>query len=713
MRSCRYVLLTVLLFMGSGCTESNTDMSDITHEWPVADERPHELTEHGNTRIDNYYWLRDDERKDPDVLGYLNAENAYREKQTEHLRGIEEKLYRELIGRIKQTDESVPVRIDNYWYYERYEEGKEYAINARRPEEPEAIEEIFLDENILAAAHEFYDLGSYEVSPDHSLVAYTEDTVSRGEYTLRVKNLVTGELFPESILRVSTEIAWGNDNLTFYYVKLQEGTLIPYQVYRHILGTAVADDELLYEEKNPEFFLWIDKTRDRKHVMLVAAQTLSWETRLLDADDPDGQFKVFLPREDNHEYDIEPAGEIAYIRSNWQADNFRLMKTEISSAADKSSWEEVIPHSETVFLEDFAVFRDFLVAEERHAGVLNLRVIALDGSKDILIEEEEDAFTAEIDENPVMDTEILRYSYESLATAPTIFDYDMTTGKKTLLKQKPVLGGYDRKNYGTRRVYAKARDGTQIPVTLLFRSGVTNDGTNPIYVLGYGSYGISYDPNFSDHRLTMVDRGFVFALAHIRGGQELGRQWYENGKLLKKKNTFTDYIDVTEFLVREGWGHPEKVVASGRSAGGLLMGAILNMRPELYKVAIVGVPFVDVVTTMLDESIPLTTFEWDEWGDPRKKAYYEYMLSYSPYDQVSAQDYPHIWAGFGLWDPAVQYWEPAKWVAKLRATKTDDNQLLMYIDMEAGHRGASGRFKSMKDRAREYAFMFDVLGIGE
>lgn len=713
MRSCRYVLLTLLPFMGSGCTESYEAMSDSSKDWPVADVRPHELTAHDDTRIDNYYWLRDDKRKDSDVLGYLNAENAYREKQTEHLRGIEEKLYRELIGRIKQKDESVPVRIDNYWYYERYEEGKDYAINARRPEEPEANEEIFLDENILAAAHEFYDLGSYEVSPDHSLVAYTEDTVSRGEYVLRIKNLATGELFPESIPRVSTEIAWGNDNLTFHYVKLQEGTLIPYQVYRHTLGTAVGDDEMLYEERNPEFFLWIDKTRDRKHVMLVAAQTLSWETRLLDADDPDGQFKVFLPREDNHEYDIEPVGEIAYIRTNWQADNFRLMKTEISTAADKSSWVEVIPHSETVFLDDFAVFRDFLVAEERHAGVLKLRVIALDGSKDILIEEDEDAYTAEIDENPVIDTGMLRYSYESLATPPTIFDYNMATGDKTFLKQKEVLGGYARQNYETRRVYAEARDGKQIPVTLLFRSGVTNDGTNPIYVLGYGAYGISYDPNFRDNRLTLVDRGFVFALAHIRGGQELGRQWYENGKLLKKENTFTDYIDVTEFLIREGWGHPEKVVASGRSAGGLLMGAILNMRPELYKVAIVGVPFVDVVTTMLDESIPLTTFEWDEWGDPREKTYYDYMLSYSPYDQVSAQDYPHIWAGAGLWDPAVQYWEPAKWVAKLRATKTDDNQLFMYIDMEGGHRGASGRFKSMKDRAREYAFMFDVLGIGE
>ncbi len=688
-------------------------MSKNSPGWPVADKRPRELIAHGHTRIDDYYWLRDDDRENPDVLAYLAAENDYLREQTRHLRSFEDALYRELVGRIKQDDESVPVVIDQYAYFSRYKKGKEYPIHLRKKVDSGEPEEILLDENILASGHDYYDLGDFEVSKNHNLLAYAEDTCSRGEYVIRICNLADGCTYEDKIERCFDSFTWANDNRTLYYIKLQEGTLIPYRLYRHRLGNDPACDELIHEEMDSQFLLSVEKSRDDQTIILTSTQTMSSEVWLADAYDPEADFRIFLAREDDHEYDVEPLGKTAYIRTNWQAKNFRLMKVGFSEPQDKSRWEEIIPGRSTIFLEDFIVFAQYIAVEERHEGVLKIRFMSHDGRKDVLIDEPEAAYTAEIDDNPNTATSVLRYSHESLATPTKIYDYDMATGDKVLQKEQEIPGGFDRENYDTRRVYAKARDGTSIPVTLLHRKGVTNDGTNPLFILGYGAYGISYDPDFRADRLSLVDRGFVFALAHIRGGQELGRDWYEHGKLKQKSNTFTDFIDVTETLVAERWGHKDKVVICGRSAGGLLMGAVLNMRPDLFRVAVVGVPFVDVVTTMLDDSIPLTTFEYDEWGDPRETPYYEYMLSYSPYDQIKARDYPHIWVGAGLWDPAVQYWEPAKWVARLRQTKTDDNRLLMYTDMDAGHRGASGRFRHQRDRAREYAFVFDVLGISE
>lgn len=678
---------------------------------PVAAIKPHESTIHGHTRVDDYYWLRDDEREDPEILAYLEAENDYAANKLAPASDMRERLYEEIVGRIKQNDETVPYRKGDYWYYARYEKGKELPIYARRKGSEQGEEEILLDTNVLAEPFDFYEVASLAVSDDGKLLAYAEDTVSRGEYVIRIKNLESGELYPESIVNASGDMAWMNDNETLVYVKEQEGTLIPYQAYRHALGSDTQDDELLYEEANNTFSLSLWKARSKDHIILYAHHTLSTETQLLDSTNPESTFEVFLPREEDHEYALEIKGDEAYVRTNWDAENFRLMKASLKTSADKSTWEEVIPNRGEVFLNEFTLFDDYLVVEERDDGILKLRVIPGDGGKEFFIESNESAYTAQLGTNPNTDTAVLRYSYSSLATPDSVFDYDMSSGDKTLRKQQEVVGDFDQSAYVTARVHATARDGTKIPVSLYYRKGLKPDGKNPLYVLGYGSYGISYDPEFRSSRLSLVDRGFVFALAHIRGGQELGRQWYENGKLLKKKNTFTDFIDVTEHLVEEGWGDPSKVVATGRSAGGLLMGAIVNMRPDLFTVITTEVPFVDVITTMLDESIPLTTFEFDEWGNPKDKEYYDYMLSYSPYDQVEAKDYPHMLVSTGLWDPAVQYWEPAKWVAKLRVTKTDDRLLLFHTNMDAGHRGSSGRFERMKDRAREFAFIFHVLDV--
>ncbi len=711
------VALSVLILVA--CSDTETEAPRPTPEetavdYPVADQRPHKLTAHGHTRVDPYYWLRDDQRENPDVLAYLEAENAYTRRKLAHTEALQEKLYREMVGRIEQDDESVPYRLGDYWYYTRFERGKEHPVYARRKGSLEAPEEVLLDANGLARGHEFYQIGNFQVSPNGQLLAYAEDTVSRGQYTIRIKNLRTGELYPEPIADAAADLAWANDDKTLFYVRLQEGTLIPYQAYRHALGTDPARDQLVYEETDNTFNMSLDKSRSREQIVLSLDSTLSSEVRLLDADRPDSGFEAFLPREADHEYSVEPLGQVAYIRTNWQAENFRLMRAPLASAADKATWQELVPHRQAVFLNDFTVFDDYLVVEERDEGVLKLRVIPLAGEgEDFFIDSDETAYTAAIDDNPNTNTTVLRYAYTSLATPDTIYDYDMAAGKRTLRKRQAVLGGFERDDYLTTRIHAPARDGASIPVTLYHRDEVSNDGTAPLYVFGYGSYGNSYDPEFRAYRLSLVDRGFVIALAHIRGGQELGREWYEDGKLLAKKNTFTDFIDVTEHLIAAGWGDPDKVVASGRSAGGLLMGAIANMRPDLYRIVMAGVPFVDVVTTMLDESIPLTTFEFDEWGNPQDPEYYQYMLSYSPYDQISAQRYPDLLVTTGLWDPAVQYWEPAKWVARLRDRKTDSNPLLMYCNMETGHGGASGRFDRYKETAMEWAFLLDLAGKAE
>ncbi|MCG8432550.1 MAG: S9 family peptidase [Gammaproteobacteria bacterium] len=706
------ILPAVVLLGGCAPAEDPVAVGESEIKPPVAKIKPRELVTHGHTRIDNYYWLRDDEREDPDVLGYLDAENDYLSKVMAHTDALQENLYQELIERIKPNDESVPFRLGDYYYFTRFEEGKEHPVYSRRKGGEQGPEEILLDVNVLAEPYEFYEIGNFEISADAKIMAYAEDSVSRGQHVIKIKNLETGELYPERIENADSALAWAADNETLFYIKLQEETLIPYQVYRHKLGTDPREDELVYEEKDSAYFMWLGNTRDKNHILVYLSSTSTSEMRLLPVDNPQGEFKAFLPRESDHEYFIEPLGDVAYIRTNWNAENFRLMKTQLATSADKNTWQEVVPHRKDAFIQDFTVFDEFVVLEEMDDAVLRLRVLPLDGGEEFVIKSDEAAYAAFIDFNPNTDTTVLRYSYESMATAGSIFDYDMASGERVLRKQQFEGKDYDPQNYETRRVYATARDGTSIPISLLYRKGAKPDGTHPLYVLGYGSYGNSYEATFRSQRLSLVNRDFVFALAHIRGGQERGRQWYEGGKLFNKKNTFTDFIEATQYLVDEGWGDPNKVVGSGRSAGGLLIGAVANMAPhDLFTALVTEVPFVDVITTMLDESIPLTTFEYNEWGNPNQKDYYDYMLSYSPYDQVEAKDFPHMLVSTGLWDPAVQYWEPAKWVAKLRATKTDDNLLLMHTNMNAGHRGGSVRFERMRDRAREYAFIFDVFGV--
>ena len=549
------------------------------------------------------------------------------------------------------------------------------------------------------------------MSDNGKWLAYAEDTVSRGEYVLRFKNLESGDTLKTKIPMVSGSLAWASDNKTVYYVKLQEDTLIPFQVYRHQIGADPSTDKKVFEEKDSTFSVWMMRTRDGNHVLVGSTSTLSSEMQLIDAHNPTASAVTVLPREDNHEYSIEPRGDDVFIHTNWKAKNFRLLKAPLSTVGDKSTWQEVVPAHSEVFLSHFSVFNNYLVLEQTREGNNTLTIMPEDGSKPFVIDSDEAAYSATIDSNPNMDSPVFRYSYESMATPGSIIDYDTRTGTKKVRKLDFAGTNFRRSDYETARIQTVARDGTKVSVSLLYKKGLKPDGTHPLYVLGYGSYGYSYDPGFDSTRLSLVDRGFVFALAHIRGGQEKGRAWYEDGKLLNKKNTFTDFIDVAEDLVKLGWGHPDKVAGTGRSAGGLLIGAVANMAPDTFDVLLTEVPFVDVVTTMLDETIPLTTFEFDEWGNPENEEYYDYMLSYSPYDQVEAKDYPHILVSTGLWDPAVQYWEPAKWVAKLRATKTDNNKLYFYTDMNAGHRGSAGRFKRQQDYARKYAFLFDVMGV--
>lgn len=710
MKGFSIVLLAALPLLLACSPAQNIQEDRQTLSPPVAKQKPKRLRQHGNTRIDPYYWLRDDKRKDREVLAYLEAENAYAEGAIAQQRVSTQTIYDELKRRVKDEDESVPVREGDYWYSVRYEKGQEHPVYLRRPGAMDADPEVILDVNELAKGFEFYEVEGLTISPDGNLLAYTEDTVSRGKWRLRIRDLRTGEWLEDAAENTSGELAWANDSATLFYVRQQEKTLIPHRVYRHRLGDPENRDDLVYEEKDSTFYLSLDKSRDDSQIVISAIQTLVTEYRAIPADDPTAEPVIFLPREADHEYEVEYVGDEAYIRSNWEAPNFRLLKVSLAESTDKRAWRNMIPHRDDVFLEDFEVYRDYVAVEERAGGLTQLRVLARDGERGFVIPTDEEAFTVSIDNNPSVDTNKMRYEYTSLATPDTLFEIDLDTGERRQLKQDPVIG-YDPGDYATRRIYAEARDGTPIPVTLFFKRGVEPDGTNPLYVLGYGSYGASYDPQFNEDRASLADRGFVFALAHIRGGQEMGRDWYEDGKLLAKKNTFYDFIDVTAHLVESGWGAADKVVAAGRSAGGLLMGAVVNMRPDLFSIIATEVPFVDVVTTMLDESIPLTTFEFDEWGNPKDKEYYEYMLSYSPYDQIEAKAYPHIIVSTGLWDPAVQYWEPAKWVAKLRANKTDNNRLWFFVDMDAGHSGQPGRYESIKETAREYAFIFDVLGL--
>jgi oligopeptidase B len=693
----------------AACDAVNDPRDNPHQRPPVAERIDHTVQSPHGHRNDPYYWLRDDSRTDPKVLEYLRAENAWFERHMGRLTPLVESLYSEIIGRIKQDDSTVPYHYRGYWYYTRYEEGKEYPVHARRKGSMDAPEEILLDGNVLAEGHSFYQIGDFEVSDDGRWLAWTEDTVGRRQFVLRLKDLETGQVLDDRIAGLSAGIVWAADNRTVFYIENEPDTLLGKRVSRHVLGTPASQDVLVYEEPDDTFYLGIGRTGDDRYLVIHSTSTVSDEIRYAPADRPDAPFTVLATRERDFEYEADHIGDRWIIRTNWLAPNFRLMEARDGEVSDRNAWRELVGHSDEVYIEEFELFRDHLAIGERSGGLKRIRVRRWDGSREDYIAADEPAYVAEIDVNAEQDTPWLRYSYSSLATPQTIYEVHMDTGERRLLKQTPVLGGFDHANYVTERTWATAPDGEKIPVSLLYHKDFRRDGTAALYQYAYGSYGHAIDPYFSPARLSLVDRGVVYAIAHIRGGEEMGRRWYESGKLLHKRNTFTDFIAVTEHLVDQGYAAPDRVAAMGGSAGGLLMGAVANMAPEKYRVIVAHVPFVDVVTTMLDESIPLTTNEYDEWGNPAEKPYYDYMLSYSPYDNVRPVAYPAMLVTTGLWDSQVQYWEPAKWVAKLRATATGTAPLLFKTNMEAGHGGKSGRFQRYRETAEEYAFVLEQL----
>ncbi len=691
---------------------------------PVAQKIPNEITTHGDSRIDNYYWMRlSDEQKNAEeanrdaqtnqVLGYLNAENAYTNEVMAHTDQFQKDLFSEMKGRVKETDQSVPVKDNGYWYYSRFEAGQNYAYNCRKKESLETgTEEILIDGPKLSEGKDYWAVGSYDVSENNKYLCYGVDIVSRRIYTVYFKNLETGEMIEDVLEGTSGGASWANDNKTIFYTKKDPNTLRDSQVWRHELGTSQEKDVLVFEEKDEEFSCFVYKTKSKKYMVIGSNQTLSTEYRVLEASNPKGEFKIIQSRERNHEYGIDHYGDKFYIVTNWNAKNFRLMETSVD-ATSKENWKEIIAHRDKVLLEGITIFNSFLIVDERTEGLTQLRIIRWDNSNEYYMEFPDPAYSAGVGANPEFNTEILRYSYTSLTTPPSTFDFNMSTKERVLLKQQEVVGTFNSSDYISERLYAKAQDGTMIPISLVYKKGFKNDGSAPTLLYAYGSYGYSIDATFSSTRLSLLDRGFVFAIAHIRGGQEMGRQWYEDGKLLKKINTFTDFIDCGKFLVENKYTAKDKLFAMGGSAGGLLMGAITNMAPDMWRGVISAVPFVDVVTTMLDESIPLTTFEFDEWGNPKDKTYYDYMKSYSPYDNIEKKNYPNILVTTGYWDSQVQYWEPAKYMAKMRELKTDNNMLIMWCNMDAGHGGKSGRFEYLKEIALDYAFMLDLAGIKE
>ena len=677
---------------------------------PIAKKVAKELTIHDDTRIDDYYWLN--QREDPEVVSYLEAENSYTSEVMKHTESFQEKLFDEIVGRIKKDDSSVPYKDNGYWYLTSFEEGKEYPIYSRKAGTLDAKNEITLDVNQLAKDFEYYAAGGLSVSPDNKLMSFGEDTLSRRIYTIKFKNLETGEMLADQIPNTTGRAVWANDNKTLFY-SVKDETLRSYKIFKHKLGTDPSKDVEVFHEGDDTFGCYVYKTKSDKYIVIGSYHTLTTDFRFVNANTPDAPFKVFEPRDlkGEHEYSINHYGDKFYIRTNLDAENFRLMETP-ENATGKANWKEVIPHRKDVLLEGMDIFKDYLVLSERKAGITQLRVRPWKGDEHY-IAFKDDAYLAYTSVNPQFDTDLLRIGYQSMATPNTTYDYNMKTKEMKQLKQQEVVGDFDSNNYKTERIFVKARDGAQVPVSIVYKKSTKIDGSAPMLLYAYGSYGNSMDPYFSSVRLSLLDRGFVYAIAHIRGGMEMGKYWYEDGKKLKKKNTFTDFIDCAEHLTANQYADKDKVFAMGGSAGGLLMGAIVNMRPDLWRGVVAAVPFVDVVTTMLDETIPLTTGEFDEWGNPKDKEYYDYIKSYSPYDNVEKKDYPNMLVTTGLHDSQVQYWEPAKWVAKLRDYKTDDNVLLLHTNMGAGHGGASGRFKRHKETAMEYSFLLDLAGIHE
>ena len=680
---------------------------------PIAAIRPHTVDSPNGTRTDPYYWLRDDERSNPEVLDYLRQENAYREQSMLASKPLENALYDEIIARLKQDDSTVPYRKNGYWYSTRYEPGKEHPIFVRRKGALDAPEEVLLDANVHAVGHGYYRVGTLEISPDSSWLAYCEDTTGRRQFNLRFKNLGTGEISPIVIQDVESDVAWANDNRTVLYVEKHPETLLGIYVKKHVLGTDPRQDTLIFEQTDKSFYTGVSRSKSDAYIFLHMESTLSSEWRYARADDAELHFETFLAHEANHEYDIEHLGGDFIVRSNWQARNFRLARAPVGAQRDRATWADIVPHRDDAYIEDFDVFSEFLAVSVRSGGLKKICIHRLADGEEFFIASDEAAYTTSISINPELATDIVRYAYTSLTTPATLYDYNVRTREQALLKREPVLGSFNPDDYAAELLWVPARDGATIPVSLAYRKGFKRNGTHPLLQYGYGAYGLSMDPGFSSTRLSLLDRGFVYAIAHVRGGQEMGRAWYDGGRKLHKKNTFNDFLDVTRALVARGYADKNRVLAMGGSAGGLLMGAVANMSSGDYRAIVAQVPFVDVVTSMLDESIPLTTNEYDEWGNPQEDEYYEYMLSYSPYDNVRKKDYPSMLVTTGLWDSQVQYFEPAKWVAKLRALKADENRLLLHVEMEAGHGGKSGRYQRYREIAMEYAFILDELGIRE
>lgn len=676
-------------------------------EPPRAKRISHKISApHGHTRDDPYYWLK--KRDDPAVISYLEAENHYTKTVLKNTAALQDSLFEEIVGRIVQDDSTVPYREKNYEYYRRYRKGDSYPLSCRRKVGTEK-EEIMFDIPALARGHEFFSLRTGERSSNEKIVAFSTDIQGRRIYTLQFKDLETGELLPDKLEEVTGNHAWANDNKTIFYTRQDPRTLRSYQVYRHVLGSPVQDDELVFEEKDETYRCYVYKTKSERFIVIGCSQTLSDEFLLIDADHPDLDPRVFSPRRRNLEHSIDHWGDQFLVRTNKEAPNFRLMTTPVGNTAEKN-WKEVIPTRDDVYLSSVEVFRDYLVVVERRDALNRIRIRNAKGQWHE-IDFGEPAYSVSLGVNAEMDAETLRFSFESMRTPDSVFDYNMRTRKKALLKEEKVLGGFDRNDYRTERLDAIAGDGTKVPISLVYHKGVKRDGSAPLYLYGYGSYGSSMSAGFRSTMLSLVNRGFVYAIAHVRGGQEHGRHWYEDGKLMKKKNTFTDFIDCAEYLVKKRYADPERIFAGGGSAGGLLIGAVANMRPDLFRGLIADVPFVDVVTTMLDDSIPLTTFEYDEWGNPADEEAYHYMLSYSPYDNVASVDYPALLILAGLHDSQVQYWEPAKWTARLRHRSTGSNPILLKTDMTSGHGGASGRFGRYRDTALEHAFLLNLAGL--
>lgn len=674
---------------------------------PKAKIIPKTLEKHNQKRIDNYFWLND--RENPEVIDYLNQENAYYEASTAGTKDFQKALYEEMKARIKEDDQSVPYLYNGYYYITRYETGKDYPIYSRKKGSLSAAEEILFDCNELAKGYSYFQLGGMSISPDNKLVSFGVDTVGRRIYTIQIKNLETGELFSDTIENADGSSVWANDNKTIFYTRQDTVTLRSDKVFKHKVGASADQDVVVFYEKDDTFSVSVGKEKSKKYIVISSGSTLTTEYRTLNAEHPDGEFTIFQKRVRGLEYSISHFGDSFYILTNKdKASNFKLMKTP-ENATSKENWKDVIAHREDVLLEDIEIFKNYLVVEERSNGLNHIRIMPWSGEVDYYLPFGSETYNAFTTTNIDFDTDVLRYSYQSLATPSSVIDFNMTTKEKTILKEQQVLGGkFDKDNYTEERVWATAKDGTKVPISMVYRKGLKKDGENPLLLYAYGSYGVTMDTYFSSTRLSILDRGFVFAIAHIRGGEDLGRQWYEDGKLLKKKNTFTDFIDCSKFVIEQGYTSADHLYAEGGSAGGLLMGAVVNMAPELYKGVIAQVPFVDVVTTMLDDTIPLTTGEYDEWGNPNVKKYHDYMLSYSPYDNVKAQKYPNMLITTGLHDSQVQYWEPAKWVAKLREFKTNDTVLYLNTNMDAGHGGASGRFEALKELAKEYSFLLDL-----